>query len=175
MTRNPAGRRKRSVAAAVVLVLLAAGCGRYDGTVRSKDYAHASDGNESHEGILLARSTEVAGRMVTMTLVVRDILPLDIFDASCRLVDRGGPPKRLMIGSWARGGGILFQAFYEMPRRAKRVQIGCEAPGVVVHVPYQDEYVAFVPLPHMGIARSARDTYPRAFPASDQETVYIPE
>lgn len=79
---------------------------------------------------------------ISMTLVVRDVYPLDLYGGDCKL--KAPDIHELVIEAERPDRSKSYAQGQSLPPRARKFEGGCEAPGVRVRVPAADEYVVSV-------------------------------
>lgn len=131
-----------------VAALLLGGCGRYDfpeprfASVPSEPELITSEGVPT-TWFGFKPVNKLGRRDKTLTLVYRDVPPLDGYDQQCRYLGADFPESQALVVSIEDDGGNvdpLFSAGYRMPRQAHWVNGACQTNGIVVHVPEAKQY-----------------------------------
>lgn len=161
------GRVKFTVIA-IMTAALACGCGRYEGipepafqSTLEIDWDEPTDADQSEHP-----------DERTLRVIIRDVEPQDLYDENCRVM---GPPNgvadpfypELEIFSAEGHNPEPTRSAFDVPAKAEEVRDGCEAPAMVVEVPYAEMYSAWVSQEGQGILDPADPIYADTFHVHD--------
>jgi hypothetical protein len=148
--------------------LLVAGCGHYEGTAPSDPAVDIEAPNAS--------ARKAPAKEISFTIVIRDVLPLDIYDDECRLDELPAgqllqpPEHELIVAAGFDVDGRVES--YAVPKVASPIAGGCETPGVRVRMPAAEYYSAGVASAGQGI-EDPGPAFPHTFHIWDGGTVVI--
>ena len=171
--REPSRHMLRPVKLAVfamIVAALATGCGRYEGP---PEPAFESTLDIEWDDDPLDREGFEHPDARTLRVIVRDVDQNDVYDEDqdCRL---SAPPdasrdwfekfaSRLVISANETESGSNSRVL-ELPVQAQKVTDGCEAPGMLVTLPFSEEYTAHVIDPMCcGVFNPEKPFYPSTF------------
>jgi len=106
-----------------------------------------------------------------MTLVVRDVYPLDLYDGACQL--KAPDIHELVIEAERPDGSKSYGQGQSLPARASKFAGGCEAPGVRVRVPAADEYTVGIATDDQEVVEPHGPLVPDRLLGRDGATVFI--
>lgn len=165
---GPYAQRMRLALVAIAATLLAGGCGRYEG-VPEPGFESTLDIQWDEEPLDRAADSHPAERMLRVT--VRDVDQADFYDESCRLQGPQGASrdwykrygaKLLIVAKEAESGSN--SRLLDLPLQAVSRSDGCEAPSVLVTLPFAEEFTAAVIDPMCcGLLNPERPYYPATF------------
>jgi hypothetical protein len=102
-------------------------------------------------------------------VIVRDVDQSDVYDENCRQVAPPSAPRNWFdkfgakLEIFAAGTGHGSHKSLTLPANARKVRDGCETPGVLVTLPYAEQYTAFVAMEGQGILDPKKPFYPNTF------------
>lgn len=168
---------------AMVAAVLASGCGRYEGIPDREPAVHSTLDIDYDQPV--NRDSNESPNERTLRVIVRDVDQSDVYDENCRLF---APPsatpewfskfgdKLEVSPAGTDPGKNASHSTLALPVNARKVRDGCEAPGLLVTMPYAEEYSAeVVPMVGNGILDPNKPIYPHTFhvPAMATEVVTL--